>query len=177
MAIDIEAPGANEAELQRALSDLLEMRGCRVRMTADDAAQNITTEAAISFDEATKDTDSFYSAGTPTRIATIPAGLGITDVDVWGQVAVSSTTADTTSIVSIQHKNSAGTVQGVYGNRFIEKGLTTWTMQAHAFNVPVSDGDYFELTAREETDNSVTIIGTGTSRTMAGLRVVGMNPV
>lgn len=174
MAIDIEAPGANEADLQRALSNLREFRGCRVRMTADDTTQNVTSETAVSFDSATFDTDSFWSAGTPNRI-TIPNAT-ITYVDLDGQVSVSSSTPDTTFTASIFHKNSGGTTQAVYGSRFIECGGSSKQLCVSTGPIAVSNGDYFELTVREETDNSVTIVGNATGHTCLALNVLGMNP-
>lgn len=174
MAIDIEAPGANEADLQRALSNLREFRGCRVRMTADDTAQNVTSETAVSFDSATFDTDSFWSAGTPSRI-TIPSAT-ITYVELVGQVAISSSTGDTMLTVGIFHKNSGGVTQAVYGPRFVEMGGATRQLMVPTGPIAVSNGDYFELTVREETDNSVTIVGNATGHTFLALNVLGMNP-
>jgi hypothetical protein len=172
MAIDIEAPGANEADLMRALSNLREFRGCRVRMTADDVTQNITGEAAVSFDAADFDTDSLWSAGSPTRL-TIPAGVGY--VAVSGQALVTLSTADTHFSVAIRLYNSANVLQKAFGTRFIETGGATKMLAAHTGPCAVATGDYFQLWIREETDNSVTIEGDDANQTYLALDILGMS--
>lgn len=153
---------------------LTAFRGARARMTADDTAQNVTGEPAISFDEAQFDTDSFWSAGSPTRL-TIPAGLGIEYVELFGQVYLSSSTADTWAGVSITHLNSSDVVQRAIGNRFVEGGQTQRILNVATGPIAVNDGDYFLLKAREESDNSVTIEGNDTNETFMSIRVVGMS--
>lgn len=176
MAIDIEAPGANEADLQRALSNLLEFRGAKARMTSDDTTQNVTSEPSASFDVADFDTDGFWSAGTPNRL-TIPSSKGITYVEAYGQAYLSSSTADTWAGLSIVHLNSSNTVLRSFGARFIEGGTTNRIMAVATGPVAVSDGDYFQLRPREESDTSITIEGDQTGETFLSIKVVGMNPV
>jgi hypothetical protein len=174
LAIDIEAPGANEAELQRALSNLIEFRGAKAKMTADDTTQNVSGgDTAVSFDSAVFDTDSFWSAGAPTRL-TIPAT--VTYVELVGQVSVASSTGDTGFYTGIFHRNSAGTLLRNFGPRLIETGGAAKQLQAVTGPVAVTAGDYFELTVREETDASVTIDGDGTGETYLAIKVIGMNP-
>lgn len=151
-----------------------QFRGCKAKMTSDDTAQNVTSETAVSFDAAAFDTDSFWSAGSPTRI-TIPSA-SFTYVSLVGQVQVSSSTADSYLICGIQHKNSANTLLRHFGARFVEKSATGVMMQASTGPVAVSSGDYFLLMVREETDNSVTIEGDDTGETFLALTVLGMAP-
>jgi hypothetical protein len=171
MAIDIEAPGGSAAELKAALAALLQFRGAKVKLTADDTAQNVSGgDTAISFDAAVFDTDSFWSAGTPTRL-TIPAGVAY--VELVGQVSVTLSTADTGFFVNIFHRNSGGTLLRNLGPRQVEMGNSSRQLQACTGPIAVSAGDYFELTVREETDNSITIEGDGTGETYLAITVLG----
>jgi len=154
-----------------------QFRGARVRMTSDDTAQNVTGSADISFDAAVFDTDSFWSAGSPTRL-TIPAGKGFKYVVVTGQVNVSSTTADTWTAVAIRQFDSGGTVKNHVGQRNVEKGTTGIVLAVSTGPLLVADGDYFTLLVHEESDNSVTIEGDAAPiNTFLALHVVGMEPV
>ena len=154
-----------------------QFRGARVRMTTDDTTQNVTAGAAISFDSAEFDTDSFWAAGTPTRL-TIPAGLGITHVEATGQANVSAGTADTWRSLSIQHWNSVDAAQHTVGQRQVEGGATGGALSVSTGPLEVADGDYFVLLLQEESDNSITIEGdSGSVHTFLALKVLGMEPV
>lgn len=149
-------------------------RGARARMNADDTAQNVTaSDVAITFDVADFDTDSFWSAGSPTRL-TIPSGVSY--VMLSGQALVSSSTGDTFYSVSIQHRNSANTLLRYYGQRFMEGGNTSRMCNVSSGAIAVSSGDYFTLNVREESDNSVTIEGDDSAQTFLALTVLGMTP-
>jgi hypothetical protein len=152
-----------------------QFRGARVRMSADDTAQNVTTETAITFDVADFDTDSFWSGGAPTRL-TIPASQGIEYVQLSGQIFVSGSTADTTSSCFIYQYNSSNTVLRAIGMRFTESGSTARSLVAHTGPLDVSDGDYFQLMITQETDTSITIEGDSTIQTFLSLTVLGMVP-
>jgi len=153
-----------------------QFRGARVRMTSDDATQNYTTAADLPFDAADFDTDSFWTAGSPTRL-TIPAGKGITHVQLTGQVSVSAATADTWASLSIRHRNSADVVQHLVGIRNQEHGFTDYAITVSSGPLEVADGDYFTLMFQEESDNSVTIDGDSVIQTFLALTVLGMEPV
>lgn len=149
----------------------LGFRGAKAVMTSDDTTQNIQAgDTAIPFDSASFDTDSFWAGGAPTRL-TIPAGIAY--VELVGQVNITTSTADSTLKVGIYHYNSADVAQAIYGNRFVEMGGTARSLQAVTGPVAVSSGDYFTLTAKEETDNSVTIEGNGALKTFLALKVLG----
>jgi hypothetical protein len=144
-------------------------RGARVRLTADDTAQNITTETAVSFDVADFDTDSFFSAGAPTRL-TIPAG--VSKVSLVGQAYITSSTNDTVISVSIFHHNSGGTLLRFFSQRFIECGVAQRMLNVASGPIAVSVGDYFVLMVQQETDTSVTIEGDDTGQTYLSLMVL-----
>lgn len=165
----LASPGADEAALVAALRGLLPSRGAYVRMNADDAAQNYTTEAAISFDVADNDTDSFWSAGTPNRL-TIPAGVSL--VSVSGQIFVSSSTADNWMVAGIIQYNSSSAILRRWDQFGIEQGSTAHAMNINVARVPVSAGDYFELRLRLESDTSVTVEGNDVRQTYMALTVL-----
>lgn len=153
-----------------------QFRGARARMSSDDTTQNVTGTAAVSFDLADFDTDSFWSAGSPTRL-TIPASKGIKYVELTGQVYTSSSTADTWLSVVIRHYNSGSVLQRSVGARWIEAGNTNRVLFTTSGPLSVADGDYFDLAVQEESDTSVTIEGDQTIETFLALHVIGMEPV
>ncbi len=153
-----------------------QFRGARARMTSDDTAQDMTTQADISFDVADFDTDSFWSAGSPTRL-TIPAGKGIKYVELTGQVQLLLSTADTWARCQIRHLNSGGVVQHIYGQRSVERGDSGSSICVSSGPVAVAAGDYFVLSYQEESDISVTIVGSTAIETFLALHVIGMEPV
>jgi hypothetical protein len=155
MAIDIEAPGANEADLMRALSNLMEHRGFRLERTTNLTTQNYT----------------FWSAGTPAR-ATVPAAKGITVMDVAASARVESITADTWLGLTIQQYNSSDVFQRSSTTRS-EVGVTVAHVNAVMLSCPVAAGDYFVVRLQSESDTDVTVAASGTN--LSG-KVVGMNP-
>lgn len=161
---------SRKATMAQVKAAVLTPRGARVRMTSDDAAQNITTEAAISFDVADYDSDSFWSAGAPTKL-TIPAG--VTHVMLTGQVNISSSTADSGFQVSIIHYNAANTPLHHFRQAFLEQSTTGRCVNVSTGLLPVDATDYLTLNAREETDASVTIEGDQTVETYLSLVVLG----
>lgn len=149
---------------------MLGLRWARVRMTADDTAQNVTSETQITFDEAQVDTDSFWPGGSPTRV-TVPSGVAV--VELVGQVFLSSNTGDTGMVIRITHRNSADAIQRIMGSGLVEQSGTEHHMQVTTGPVPVSAGDYFTLGVRTESDNSVTIEGNEQRETYMTIKVVG----
>ena len=152
-----------------------QFRGARVRKTSDDASADYTTETPMDFDVADFDTDTFWSAGTPSRL-TIPAGLGITYVDLTGQVISSASAAGAASWTSITQYTSADVVKKTVGQRVVPKDGATMTLAVSTGPLSVDDGDYFQLRYRDE-DTTVIIEGDQTIETFMALRVVGMEPV
>lgn len=172
MAIDIEAPGANEADLQRALSNLMEHRGFRLERTSSLTTQNYTAGTTdLVFQVATLDSDGFWSAGTPGR-ATVPSGKGITVMDVAASARIDSITADTWAGLTIQQYNSSDVFQRSAASRS-EVGVTTAHLNAVMLSCPVAAGDYFVVRLQSESDTDVTVNSSGTN--LSG-KVVGMNP-
>jgi hypothetical protein len=155
------------------VSDKIVFRGASVHMTSDDTAQNLTGGINISFDAAAFDTDGFWSAGAPQRI-TIPPGLGIDYVEVFGQVMISSSTASTWKNIAINHFNSANVMQSSRGLKNADFGSGSVMVPVPTGPVAVNDSDYFVLAATEESDASVTIQGNGTvNYTFMSIRVIG----
>lgn len=153
-----------------------QFRGAKARMTLDDTLVNPTSGYIIPFDSTDFDTDSFWSAGSPSRL-TIPAGKGIKYVELVGQVSATLGTVSTWAGVIISHRNSAGTLLEQFLNHGWDYG-TGHLSPAITGPVAVSDGDYFELIYQEESDTSVTIDGDHAQRrTYLALTVIGMIPV
>lgn len=154
-----------------------QFRGAKAQMTSDDTAVNLTTTAAISFDVARFDTDSFWSAGSPARL-TIQAGKGIKYVSLTGQVSLADVTSGAFAAGFIVHRNSAGTALDQWANDQMDFGGNAPRLNVSSGPVAVSDGDYFELLARVESDTSATLKGAGTSLVCGlTLHVIGMEPV
>lgn len=151
-----------------------QLRGARVHMTANDTTVNSTSGYALSWDAAIYDTDTFWSAGAPTRL-TIPAGLGITHVDVSAKVRVDATTASTWLLLEVNRHNSADAVQEKFAVGF-DKGATTVFAAITENGIAVDDGDYFVAKITEESDTSVTVVA-GSVQTAMTLVVRGMEPV
>jgi hypothetical protein len=93
-----------------------QFRGCRVEKTTTLSAQNITAGVAVSFQSAVLDTDTFWSAGSPTR-ATITASKGFKVANASAAIRIDNNNVDTYVVVTLRHNNSAGVTQRVAGQR------------------------------------------------------------
>ena len=151
-----------------------QFRGARARKTSDQTTVNTTAGTTISFDAAQFDTDSFWSAGAPTRL-TIPASAGFKYVEVFASIRINLANADTFRSLTLQHLNSGAVAQGNWGSS-AEIGTTTHYLTVSSGPVVVADGDYFHMIHTEESDTSVTIVGS-LNQTSLSLTVVGMEPV
>ena len=169
--IDIESPGASEAALRAALFNLRSFNGCFVRRTSDLTAQNITTAALVTYQEAVQDPLSMWSAGAPTRI-TIDADLNGALLMAWFNTRITSDTADTWFKGYINIHNAATTTILGAGNGEFEKGSTTWAVTRTAAWVATT-GDYVTSLVQTESDTSVSIEGDA-YQTQMGVWVLGM---
>jgi hypothetical protein len=151
-----------------------QFRGARAVRTTNQTTANYTTGTPIPFESADVDTDTFWSAGSPSRL-TIPAGLGITHVDVSAAVRVELVTSDTWTELAIVQRNSADAALGQWGNMSNILTTTTKKLSAGSLCVPVSDGDYFTAVLTQQTDTSITVVGS-IAQTSLALRVTGMEP-
>jgi hypothetical protein len=151
-------------------------RGVVARLTSDDTTVNATAQTTLSFDSAPIDTDSFWSAGAPTKL-TIPSGLGIAYVSLVGQINVSASTADTWCGLLLEQYNSSDVAQRAFANLNVEFGAATNRIQVVTGPVAVTAGDYFLLKFQTESDTSITIEGDSTIWSSLALHVIGMVPV
>lgn len=146
-----------------------EFRGARVHLTANEASVDASSaDFPISWDAAPIDTDGFWSGGSPTRL-TIPAGLGITHVELVGSVNMTGATAEYTNL-AIRQRNSGGTLLFAAAN--VEGAVTAKLINVATGPVAVSAGDYFTLDIKTTTDTSITLQA-ATYFTSLALRVVG----
>lgn len=146
-------------------------RGCRIERTSSHTAQNFTTSTAITFQTATLDTDSFWSAGAPTR-ATIPASEGFKVANVTATCRIDNLTADMWSEVVLVHRNSAGAAYRTSGES-LEIGKTTRYHSVVMTEVPLVDGDYFDVFLQVETDTSIDV---NVASTALCITIIGMEP-
>jgi hypothetical protein len=140
MAIDIEAPGAHESDLKAALRALLPTRRALVEKTADQTGANYSTDTAVSWGAASHDTDSFWSAGAPTRL-TVPAG--VTSVMVGGTIVGANVTAGSDMRIRLK-KNGLTQFDGACGSA-IDASITTPEITIASGPIAVVATDYFEL--------------------------------
>jgi hypothetical protein len=153
-----------------------QFRGCRLERTTNLTGQNFTTATDITFQQATLDTDGFWSAGTPTR-ATIPAAKGFKVANISVTVRVDNSTSGTYNNLLLVHRNSGGTglrTSGVTIEAADGGGVTaTRYLNATMLCCPVTAGDYFTVQITQETDTSVDLAASGTS---LSIEITGMEP-
>lgn len=157
------------AQAQAAIvPELVPYRGAILSRTTTQTGVVNTTP--VSWEAASFDTDSFWSAGAPTRL-TIPSG--ITKVRLlWSVFYGTSATAGSASI--LLHKNgSSATSPDFWGRTTARQGTTGFSnneASGMSAALAVSPGDYFELVA------SISGISTSTieasSRTVFELEVL-----
>jgi hypothetical protein len=152
-----------------------QFRGCRLERTTNHTAQDFDPGAVITFQQATLDTDGFWSAGTPTR-ATIPASKGFKVANVSATVRIDQSTTNTYNNLVLVHRNSAGTAQRTAAMSTEIDGTNAETRYLNATMLccPLADGDYFDASLFQETVASVDLNLTGVS---LSVQIIGMEPV
>lgn len=143
----------------------LRFMGAKVKKSADQTTADYTTATALAFNAEDTDTDAFHDTVTNNSRLTIPAGLGINQVELTGNVRGELNTADTWMIAFIR-LNGTTTMSAQYS----EFGNTGIRINTGTGQIPVVAGDYFELMFQVESDASVTITAIGT---FLSLKVVG----
>ena len=131
--------------LAQALGERVPFQGALVNLTSEHATIANSTSTSITWDEANYDTDSFWSAGAPTRL-TIPVGSGITRVRLKGSLRWESSTAANRRI-TFMAKNG-----GSFTGRATDEKTNQTQTGAVSQNVAtpvltVTEEDYFELLA------------------------------
>lgn len=169
MAIDIEAPGANEAALIAALESLLDgefaalnhthaFSGALVKKSANQTAANYTVEAVVAFDTEVYDDGGWHDNAVNNSRFTVPAG--VTKVRLSAGVGVELITAS--SFVQIQFIKNGVALVPTQLNR-AEISFAAHYAGFTSAVVPCVAGDYFEFSLVIETDTSVTIAEAFTS--------------
>lgn len=128
-------------------------RGALVYRNTGLAGQNLSVAYAVPFTTALYDTDSLWSAGSPTRL-TVPAG--VTRIRLTGGIAITNgTTGEWFQVLPM--KNGVADFPAI--------PLTFWpTLVATARGtfasgvIPVVAGDFFELRGQTQTDTSVDLV-------------------
>ncbi|RWO39492.1 MAG: hypothetical protein EOS11_22120 [Mesorhizobium sp.] len=120
-------------------------RGVTLRRTSD--LTGVATGTSVAWQAAVRDTDSFWTAGSATRI-TIPAG--ITKVRLFGSIEFEAL-GTAGSVGAFPLKNgSAFAAPDMYASEHARSGTTGFTANRSAFFTSILDvtaGNYFELQA------------------------------
>jgi len=118
-------------------------RGATAILNFDDTTVDLSALTIYDFDAAINDTDSFWSAGQPSRL-TIPTGSGITKVRLTAFLDVSADLTTTDNIWLSFYKNgSTGFIGSAnYGGR---PGFSNQLPSIQSGVIDVVDDDYFEF--------------------------------
>lgn len=126
--------------------------GALVYLTADLTSQNFASFPAISWTAAKFDTDSYWSAGSPTRL-TAPANGWY---EARGNVQINLGTADEYIRASIQ-RNGANFTGNPYA--FVEVGSVAPAINLSSGAFQMTAGQYIEMIFDTEADTSITLVG------------------
>lgn len=148
----ISLSGSAEVFCVAAAQDI-RFSGAIAKKSVDQTLANYTVATAVALDAEDFDTDNWHSNVTFNTRMTVPAGLGIEYVQVWGTVVTSSDTTATWGIIYFQ-KNGNTAFQ--YGNQMVEITTVAKNLSTSAL-IPAVAGDYIEMFFLEESDTSVTI--------------------
>jgi hypothetical protein len=116
-------------------------RGARVSLTADKTG--LSYPYIVSWDQADRDTDGFWSAGDPTRL-TVPAG--VTKVRVRTSLRLTTGIFDG-FLISMYKNGGYEPGMSIVNNRFVDTaGDNFANNEAQVFSdvLDVAEGDYFE---------------------------------
>jgi len=145
MAIDIEAPGDDEAALRAAIQALRRPLSGVVCYHTGWAAADYTSNVQLSFNSATHlGTDTWWVIGSPT-IITIPAGVARVDIDF--QIYSSDGTSFNQNWTTIRRNGSqaAGPTYGIGQYSLLGAAGNLASARNTYMDVPVSPGDTFGL--------------------------------
>lgn len=142
-------------------------RGAQVKLSAD-LTLTTATGTTVSWASAVADTDSFWSAGAPTRL-TVPAG--VSRVRVAANVRWA---AHATGLRSALIRKNGAVFDGAPSSY-----ISTGTSLEHQVNlvspaVAVADGDYFELLVQQNSGGNLAVTSEG--RTWFAIEVVEVQP-
>ena len=140
-------------------------RGALVKKTADQTAADYTTRTAIAWDGETYDTDAIHDNATNNTRLTVPTG--VTYVRLSAGIQIVNFTADLWMRLSLQKNGSLNYDGSTQANT--EAGITTLYLNLMSPVLPVTAGDYFEITLQVETDTSIDITA---ARTWFAMEIV-----
>lgn len=164
MAFDIETADADLDAALRAMC--FGLRAC-VYNAANLTTINLTAGTYyVPWDTELYDVGGWHDGVNTTRL-TVPSGLGITRVDIECFVSLSNVDASR-GFDFVLRRNGATVLDGslgVAGRLINDNNDTTPKLSYRCIDIPVSDGDYFEMRPTLELDSSVTIIGAAGSAT------------
>ncbi len=145
--------------------------GALVRKTSDQTAANYTTSTAVTWDAEDYDDAAFHDTGSNTSRLSVPSGRGIKQVQLFGAIYTSSTTASLGAFVSIDKGGSQYFPTQISTNA----AYGSWAIAIATPEVDVTAGtDYFELKFNGLTDTSITI---EQEYSYFGIKVTRIDPV
>ena len=124
--------------------------GVLATLTANQSLANGAWTTLSGFTVAT-DTDSWYAGGSPSRI-TVPSGIGITYVEVSAGVSFATNSAGPRELRL--RKNGSEVFAGNAGSTS-QAGSSAINLSLCTPPIPVVDGDYFEVQARQSSGGAL----------------------
>lgn len=125
-----------------------------------------------SWDNASYDSDGFWSSGTPTRL-TIPAGKGIKKIRLTGVIGISYSAALNSAFSLLLMKN--GATSGYVVGQYKTESTSAFSASIINFSSPVitvADGDYFEVRINAATSPGSPALDNTTVLSSFGIEVV-----
>lgn len=150
-----------------ALAEDIRFRGASVKKSVDQTGADYTTATAVAWDDEYFDIGGWHDTVTENTKLTVPAGSGISYVEVTAFIEMSLGANDTQRGVFIQQDGTTT----IASNHNVEGGGTAMGITVNSGPIAVVAGTtYFECLFRQETDTSITI-NAATSR--FSIRAVG----
>lgn len=157
MAIDIEAPGANETALVAALRALVErpFSGALVKKSADQTTANYSAGAVIAWDAETRDVGGWHDNVTNNDRLTVPSGSGITHVRCHVNMRVGALTVGTRFYVRVDLDGASGSYSTEHSVSYIGSADTETAFSTP--EIPVTAGTSYFNVSFVCTDTSITV--------------------
>lgn len=142
MAIDIEAPGANETALRLAIRQLaLRAHSGACAYPTTPTSRNYTGGLIVQFGSERWDNGGWHDSGANTRM-TVPAGVTKVDMEFH---ADADDVANMTGITGLFYKNGSIITAPQFRHDYVSWSGTQWSALYHMFDVACTAGDYFEV--------------------------------
>lgn len=172
--VHVDQSGNSRKMTTQQVADLLpSFRGCKATLSANLTGQNATGAGIdIAWSAEDFDSDSFHSTSSNTERLTIPAAFNGCIVEVNASIFTTDGSADDYVNVSIEHRNSGGTLLED-NDQSTEVGFGAPRTTVSSGPVSVATGDYFLCHLSAESDTSLTVVAQGS---FFSIKVLGTAP-